>query len=88
MRPLALVTGASTGIGRELAKLCAMEGHSLLLAANTDVAKIGFDAMMDGEADVVAGWKNTLQVAMANLTPGERLAAQHGKMARPGSAAE
>lgn len=22
-----------------------------------DVAKVGFDAMMDGEGDVVAGWK-------------------------------
>jgi len=51
-----------------------------------EVAKIGFDAMMDGEADVVAGWKNKLQVAMANLTPGERLAAQHRKTAEPGTA--
>lgn len=51
-----------------------------------EVARIGFDAMMDGEADVVAGWKNKLQVAMANLTPGERLTARHAKVARPGSA--
>lgn len=51
-----------------------------------EVAKIGYDAMKDGEADVVAGWRNKLQVAMANLTPGERLAAAHAKVAKPGSA--
>ena len=51
-----------------------------------EVARIGFDAMMDGEADVVAGWKNKLQVAMSGVTPGEQLAARHAKMARPGSA--
>jgi short-subunit dehydrogenase len=33
-RPLALVTGASSGIGLELAKLCAGQGHDLLLAAD------------------------------------------------------
>jgi len=51
-----------------------------------EVAKIGFDAMMDGEADVVAGWKNKLTVAMSNVMPNESLAAQHAKMAKPGSA--
>jgi short-subunit dehydrogenase len=33
-RPLALVTGASSGIGLELARLCAEHGHDLLLAAD------------------------------------------------------
>ncbi|WP_257386665.1 SDR family NAD(P)-dependent oxidoreductase [Tahibacter caeni] len=51
-----------------------------------EVARIGYDAMLEGEADVVAGWKNKLAVAMANLTPGERLAARHAEMAKPGSA--
>jgi short-subunit dehydrogenase len=37
-RPLAVVTGASTGIGYELAKCCAEEGFDLLIAA--DEAKI------------------------------------------------
>ena len=37
-RPLALVTGASTGIGYELAKIAACEGFDLLLAADTDLA--------------------------------------------------
>ncbi|MGR9251288.1 SDR family NAD(P)-dependent oxidoreductase [Rhizobium leguminosarum] len=51
-----------------------------------DVAKVGFDAMMDGEGDVVAGWKNKFQAAVANLTPASVLAAQHAKMAAPGTA--
>jgi short-subunit dehydrogenase len=50
------------------------------------VAKIGFDAMLDGEGDVVAGWKNKLQAALANITPSSVLAEQHRKMAEPGSA--
>lgn len=51
-----------------------------------DVAKVGFDAMMDGEGDVVAGWKNKFQAAMANVTPASALDAQHAKMAGPGTA--
>jgi short-subunit dehydrogenase len=33
-RPFAIVTGASTGIGLELAKRCAQEGYDLLVAAD------------------------------------------------------
>src|SRR5437762_12342819 len=33
-RPLAVVTGASTGIGYELAKTCAESGFDLLIAAD------------------------------------------------------
>jgi short-subunit dehydrogenase len=50
-----------------------------------EVAQIGFDAMMRGEGDVVAGWKNKLQTAMASVTPAGMLAEQHRKMAEPGS---
>lgn len=50
-----------------------------------DVARIGYDAMMDGEGDVVSGWKNKLQAAVANVTPASILAHQHSKMAEPGS---
>jgi uncharacterized protein len=50
------------------------------------VAAIGFEAMMNGEGDVVAGLKNKLQVAMANITPAALLAEQHRKQAEPGSA--
>lgn len=52
-----------------------------------DVAAIGFKAMMDGEGDVVAGWKNKLQAAIASVTPSAVLAEQHRRMAEPGSAA-
>jgi short-subunit dehydrogenase len=51
-----------------------------------DVARVGFDAMMRGDGDVVSGWKNKLQTAMANVTPAGVLAEQHRKMAEPGSA--
>lgn len=51
-----------------------------------DVARIGFDAMMDGEGDVVAGWKNKMTSALANVTPAGMLAKQHADMTRPGSA--
>ncbi|MBX4909959.1 MULTISPECIES: SDR family NAD(P)-dependent oxidoreductase [Rhizobium] len=50
-----------------------------------EVARIGYDAMMDGEGDVVSGWKNKLQAAVANVTPASVLADQHSKMAKPGS---
>lgn len=51
-----------------------------------DVAKAGYEAMLDGDADVVAGWKNKLQAILANVTPAPLLAEQHRKMAEPGSA--
>lgn len=50
-----------------------------------EVARIGFDAMLVGDGDVVAGWKNKLQAALANITPAAVLAEQHRKMAEPGS---
>ncbi|HYY97129.1 MAG TPA: SDR family NAD(P)-dependent oxidoreductase [Pyrinomonadaceae bacterium] len=36
-RPLAIVTGASSGIGYELAKLCAENGFDLVVAADTPI---------------------------------------------------
>ena len=51
-----------------------------------DVARVGFDAMMRGDGDVVSGWKNKLQSAIANMTPAGVLAEQHRRMAEPGSA--
>ena len=53
-----------------------------------DVAKTGFDAMMRGDGDVVSGWQNKLQSAIANITPAGVLAEQHRKMAAPGTATE
>ena len=51
-----------------------------------EVAAIGYDAMMKGEADVVAGWKNKMMVAMSRVMPAEAVAEQHRKMAEPGTA--
>lgn len=186
-RPFAIVTGASSGIGRELAKVCAREGFDLLIAADepeienaaeemralvgndmrrrnagrimivgsiagfvpgsfqavyngtkafldsfsfalreelrgskvtvtclmpgatetkfferaemldtsvgtakkasaADVARTGFAAMMRGDGDIVSGFKNKLQSAVAQIIPAGVLARQHRKYAEPGSA--
>ena len=50
-----------------------------------DVAKTGFDAMMRSDGDVVSGWKNKLQTAIASVTPAGLLAEQHRREAEPGS---
>lgn len=49
------------------------------------VARVGYDAMRRGQGDVVSGFKNKVQSTLANLTPGNLTAAQHRKMAEPGS---
>jgi short-subunit dehydrogenase len=51
-----------------------------------DVAKQGYDAMMRGEGQVITGWKNKIQAAMAHVIPAEKLAKQHSEMAEPGTA--
>jgi short-subunit dehydrogenase len=48
------------------------------------VAREGYRAMMDGEADVVTGWSNKLQAAMASLQSPETLARRQRKLAEPG----
>jgi short-subunit dehydrogenase len=50
-----------------------------------DVAQVGFEAMMKGEGDVVAGFKNKVMTTVASVTPSGVLAAQHAKKAEPGS---
>lgn len=50
-----------------------------------DVAEIGFKAMMEGDAEIVAGWHNKVQSAIANIIPASLLAEQHRKKAEPGS---
>lgn len=47
------------------------------------VAKKGFDAMMKGEGDVVTGWHNKLQAAIAHLAPADLTAELHRSMAEP-----
>jgi uncharacterized protein len=50
------------------------------------VAEIGFEAMMRGDGDIVSGWKNKLQSAIATVTPAGALAEIHRRQAKPGSA--
>jgi uncharacterized protein len=50
-----------------------------------DVAKSGFEAMMDGKGDVVTGWQNKLRSAISNILPAGVVAEMHRGMAEPGS---
>lgn len=52
------------------------------------VAQDGWQALMDGKAHIVSGWKNKLQAAAAHVTPAGIMAERHRKMAEPGSAEE
>ena len=54
----------------------------------TDVAEVGFKAMLNGEGDVVSGWHNKLTTAIASVTPAGLLASAHARMAAPGTAKE
>lgn len=51
-----------------------------------EVAAVGYRAMVADDGDVVTGWQNKLQVAIASITPAALLAEQHRKQAAPGSA--
>lgn len=53
-----------------------------------DVAKVGYEAMMNGEGDVVSGFKNKVMTTVASVTPAGMLAEQHRKKAEPGSGRE
>ena len=50
------------------------------------VARMGFDAMLKGEADVVTGWKSKAQVIASKVLPAQAVAATHRKLAEPGTA--
>ena len=52
------------------------------------VAQQGFAAMMKGQGDVVTGWHNKLQAAIAHVLPAPITAELHRQMAEPGTAAE
>ena len=50
------------------------------------VAEAGFEAMMNGEGDIVTGWQNKVESAIANVTPSAILASRTRKQYQPGSA--
>jgi short-subunit dehydrogenase len=51
-----------------------------------DVAKAGFDAMLKGDGQVIAGFKNKVQAAMSHVVPSDALAEMHRGLAEPGRA--
>jgi short-subunit dehydrogenase len=53
-RPFAIVTGASTGIGFELAKRCAKEGYDLLVAADEPEIEKAAASLRTGDGKVEA----------------------------------
>jgi len=69
----AIVTGASSGIGYELAAICARDGFDLLIAA--DSPEIHRSA-------------ETFRNMGTTVAPAGVLAEQHRKMAEPGSASK
>ena len=100
-KPLAVVTGASSGIGRELARQFATNGFDVVVAAEDSelvpavedlaatgaeiqpVARDGFEALMAGKSQVVAGSaKNKVQAA-AKVLPDQARAAAHATMTKP-----
>lgn len=51
LQPFAIVTGASSGIGYELAKLCAQQGFDLLIAADQpEITQVAQDLRATGVA--------------------------------------
>ena len=53
-RPFAIITGASTGIGFELAKRCAKEGYDLLIAADEVEIEKAAGSLREGGDEVEA----------------------------------
>jgi short-subunit dehydrogenase len=64
-RPLAIVTGASTGIGFELAKRCAKEGYDLVIAADEPEIEQAANSLRNG------GGGTKVEVVQADLATTE-----------------
>jgi short-subunit dehydrogenase len=67
-RPFAIITGASTGIGFELAKRCAKEGYDLLIAADEPEIEKAATSLRDDGTQVEA-----VQADLATTEGVERL---------------
>jgi short-subunit dehydrogenase len=73
-RPLALVTGASSGIGLELARCCAEDGYDLMIAADDDLDRAAQQLRRNGAV------VHTVQADLATMDGVDRvLAALRGR---------
>jgi len=62
-RPLAVITGASSGIGLELARLAASKGYDLVIASDEPEIETAATALREGGVEVVA-----LQADLASVS--------------------
>jgi short-subunit dehydrogenase len=53
-----------------------------------EVAEVGLEAMMRGDGEVISGWKNKVQAAVAHVLPSSAVADLHGSLAKPGTASK
>src|SRR3989337_667159 len=77
-RQFAIVTGASSGIGRELAKVCAREGFDLLIAAD--------EPEIEAAAEEIRPLGATVETVLADLSTIEgvdRLVDAANRIGRP-----
>jgi short-subunit dehydrogenase len=51
-----------------------------------EVARLGFEAMMKGDGEVITGWQNKLRAAIAHVLPADVSAEMHRSKAGPQSA--
>lgn len=69
-RPFAIVTGASTGIGLELARCCSKAGYDLLIAADESAIETAAASLRNGSGTVEA-----IEADLATLEGVDRLCA-------------
>ncbi len=81
-RPIALVTGASSGIGNHIARLLAERGHDLVLVAR-DGARLEAVAK-----ELEEGFGASSEVVAADLTVADDVARVAGRVADPASPVE
>jgi short-subunit dehydrogenase len=81
-RPLAVVTGASSGIGLELAKQFAVHGYDLVIAAEDDELRTAAEELRGAGADV-----ESVRVDLAQPQGVEELVERIAGTARPVAAA-
>jgi short-subunit dehydrogenase len=93
-RQFAIVTGASTGIGLELAKCCAREGFDLLIAADepeiesaaTDMRALGATVeTVQGDLSTIEGVDKLYEVSKRIGRPVDALLANAGRVSDMGS---